>query len=181
MAKKTVPAWQQVLLVALESVPEHDNGADAWQRLNPAEQAAIMDYLAAHCGDEAQAKLDETTAMIGSGKRYAWLWVLLVMLVITALLIWGYWVLEQRVGDLKGWVIILLCLSRLEQAWNVSPVQRMAEIWGERTSTHAGTASALKEMHQTFFLPKKEFRSKAVLALWAALLMICVIVTVVEI
>ena len=180
MARK-LPAWQQVLLVALNNVPGAKNGRDAWDKLNDGEKAAVMDFLTEHCGDEAQAKLEETTAMIGSGKRYAWLWVLLVMLVITALLIGGYWVLEQRVGDLKGWVIILLCVSRLEQAWNVSPVQRMAEIWGERTSTHAGTASALKEMHQTFCLPKKELRSKAAMVLWAALLVICVIVTVVEI
>ena len=48
MAKKTVPAWQQVLLVALNNVPGAKNGRDAREKLNDGEKAAVMDFLTEH-------------------------------------------------------------------------------------------------------------------------------------
>ena len=48
MKRKNLPAWQQVLLVVLESVPKAKNGQDAWDKLNDGEKAAVMDFLTEH-------------------------------------------------------------------------------------------------------------------------------------
>ena len=48
MAKRMVPAWQQVLLVALNNVRKAKNGRDAWDKLNDGEKAAVMDFLTEH-------------------------------------------------------------------------------------------------------------------------------------
>ena len=180
MAKDIRPAWQQVLLVALNNVPKGKDGRAAWDKLNAEEQSAVMQFLGDQCGHDpkkAQGMLAETTGMLKPGKRRAWLWVLLAIVIGTAVAIWGIHMLGERFGDLHGYVTILLCLSRLEQAWNVTPVRHMVQVWMERTSNYAGTVSALNEMYRIVTLPKKELRSKAALVLWAALLAILVILT----
>ena len=116
MRKKDLPAWQQVVLTALENVPKAKDGHDAWQKLNPEEQSAVMGFLGEHCGhdpEKAQAMLEETAGMVKPGKRFAWLWALLVIMVAVAGAIWVFCMLEERFGDLHGYVMILLCLSRL--------------------------------------------------------------------
>ena len=183
MAKKSLPAWQQVLLTALRNVPKAKDGHDAWRKLSAEEQVAVMDFLAEQCGsdpEKALTLLEESVAMIKPGRRGAWLWYLLGLLIIMAIVLWAFWELEKHFGDLHGYVVMLLCLSRLEQAWNVTPTYRMVQVWTERISSRAGTASALKEMHRICSLPKKELRSKAALIIWSALLAIVSILTFVK-
>lgn len=178
MAKKALPAWQQVLLTALNNVPKAKDGHNAWQKLNENEQAAVMSYLGEHCGhdpEQAQAMLDETAGMVKAHKRGAWLLVVLVVLIITAAAIWAYWALEKHFGDLNGYAIILLCLSRLVQEWNVTPTPRMVQAWSEHLANRDGTASALKEMERLLSLPKKELRSKAELIFYFVALTIVVV------
>lgn len=178
MPKKNLPAWQQVVLTALNNVPKAADGHDAWQKLNAEEQAAVMGFLGEHCGhdpEKAQAMLEETAGMVKARKRGAWIWVLILLLIITATAVWVYWELEKHLGDLSDYIMMLLCLSRLEQAWNVTPTLRMVRVWTERTENRSGTASALKEMERLLSLPKKELRSKAALISWSVLLVVVMI------
>lgn len=161
MAKKTIPAWQQVLLVALESVPEHDNGADAWQRLNPAEQAAIMDYLAAHCGDEAQAKLDETCAKIKHPKWWMMCWVImsLVALMVIGLLLMT-WLEEVRGARVVPFLWLVLCPLKMYSAWQGDPRGKAQQAWEKQEETYEGTTRALNDMHRLYTLPRAERMDK---------------------
>lgn len=182
MAKETMPPWQQVILTALRYVPKAKDGHDAWQKLNPEEQAAMMDYLGEHSGhdlEQAQKMLDGTVVMVKSRKR-VWLWVLIFVLIAAATALWVCWLFEKHVGDLSDYAIILLCLSRLEQAWNVTPYRRMAQVWTEHLSNRDGTTSALKEMERIWFLPKRELRSKTELVLYSVALAIVLTLTFVS-
>lgn len=144
----------------------------------PEEQAGVMRFLGDHCGhdpEKTQAMLEETSGMVKSSKRGTWIWVLILVLIITATAVWMYWEIEKHLGDLSDYIMMLLCLSRLEQSWNVTPIPRMVQVWTERTANRAGTASALNEMNQILALPKKELRSKAALIWWSVLLVIVII------
>ena len=167
MAKRMVPAWQQVLLVVMESVPEHDNGADAWQRLNPAEQAAIMDYLAAHCGDEAQAKLEETCAKIKHPNWWIVCWVILGILVfIAAFVPLMLWLEEQLAIDISDYVWLVLCPLNMFSAWLGNPTGKAQQKWKKHAETYEGTTHALNDMHRLYTLPRAERMNKGLFIFW---------------
>ena len=166
MAKKTVPAWQQVLLVALNNVPGAKNGRDAWNRLNDGEKAAVMDFLTEHCGDEAQAKLDETCGQVKQGKGWRTTVSLLIVLAMLAVALWAMLWLEKYVEDVHRYLWIVLCPLNMLTAWQGNPAGEAQQVWKERAETDKGTALALKGMYQIYTTPRKERMNKVMFGVW---------------
>ena len=63
MKRKRLPAWQQVLLVVLNGMCGVKNGHEAWDKLKDEERAAVMDFLAEYCGENASSALADTCAI----------------------------------------------------------------------------------------------------------------------
>lgn len=76
MAKKNPPAWQQVVQIALDNVRHRGDGYDAWSKLNEEEQAAVRSFLTEHCGEDADAALEETCRQIKNPKWCTYFWVI---------------------------------------------------------------------------------------------------------
>lgn len=73
MKWKRLPAWQQVLQVAMGNVSGAKGGHDAWEQLNGEEKAAVMDFLAEYCGENASSALADTCALPNrAGCRRDW-------------------------------------------------------------------------------------------------------------
>lgn len=167
MKRRQLPAWQQVLLVALESVPEHDNGADAWQRLNPQEQAAIMDYLVAHCGDDAQVMLEETCARIKHPTWWIVFWAILGIFVFVAAFVFlMLWLEEQLAIDISDYVWLLLCPLNMLSAWQGNSIGKAQQAWKKHVETYEGTMYALNDMHRLYTLPRAERMNKGLFIFW---------------
>ena len=60
MAKTELPHWQQVVVQALTAVPDANGGQEAWDKLAPDEQRAVIDFAAACCEGDVQPLLEET-------------------------------------------------------------------------------------------------------------------------
>lgn len=150
MAKETLLAWQQVILTALRYVPKAKDGHDAWQKLNPEEQAAMMDYLGEHCDHDpvqAQAMLAESCERL-KPYRY-WIWPTLLLITMVVALLW--WLLP-RVYD-RHWSIgmlfwIAFLLYRLILELSTARKNCMIRIWRERVQTTYGTQLALRDMEK---------------------------------
>lgn len=166
MAKKTVPAWQQVLLVALNNVPGAKNGRDAWEKLNDGEKAAVMDYLTEHCGEEAQVKLDEVCGKVKHGKGWRTTVSLLIVLAMLAVVLWAMLWLEKYVEGVHRYLWIVLCPLNMLMAWQGDPAGKAQQIWKERAETDKGTVLALKEMYRVYTAPRKERMNKVMFGLW---------------
>ncbi len=173
MAKKTFPAWQQVLLTALNNVPKAKNGHDAWAKLNDEEQAAMMDFLTEHCGENAQAALEESCGKIKREKWWNTLWVGLAVLIFSVLVvaIW-YWA-EERLGkEITPYVWTALTLLNLSTTLRGEPFSQMIRIWKEHVATQYGTTLALNDMYRHYNLPRRERISKGMFILWLVMLVL---------
>lgn len=167
MNRKSLPAWQQVVLTALENVPEHDNGADAWQKLNAEEQAAIMDYLVTHCGDDAQAKLDETCAKIKHPKWWIVFWAILGIAVFVAGFVFlMLWLEEELAIDISDYIWLVLCPLNMLSAWQGNSKGRAQQAWKKHVETYEGTTHALNDMHRLYTLPRAQRMNKGLFICW---------------
>lgn len=167
MAKKNTPAWQQVVQIALNNVPERDNGRDAWEKLNEEERSAVMDFLTEHCGEEAPAKLEEICGKIKHPKWWTWCWVIFSMAALFAavfLLVdwWESWTDMQFAPFL--W--LLVCPLNMHTAWNGYPATKAQEIWKTHNDTYSGTERALDEMLREYTAPRKERMNKGMFVFW---------------
>lgn len=184
MAKKTYPAWQEVLLLALRCVPKAKDGDDAWSRLNEEEQAGVMVFLGEHCdGDpnRAKAMLEETIALYKRTGWKAWLGLVLVVMVMVAAVVAYIWLKESKGFDIHGYIMALLCALNLRREWYALPGSKIAEIWREHVDTRYGTNLALQDMYRHFMLPRKERVSKGSMCFWAIALAVYVVLICVDI
>lgn len=181
MAKKNLPAWQRVLLVALNNVPEAKDGHDAWEKLNGEEQAAVLEYLAEHCGADARAKLDEACEkpryLRGWRKYLAFLGSLALVAGFTALL---YWLEEKLELRIQVYLLTILIMGNLRQAWNPPPDWELQTIWRKRVNTHYGTTLALNDMHKVVCAPPRDRRKMGSVIGWAVLLALYIPLGVLE-
>ena len=170
MKRKNLPAWQRVLLVVLRNVPEARNGHDAWTKLKEEEQTAIMDYLTEHCGDEAQAKLEETCGKMKHSRWTALCWAsLIVVAFIVAWMCMMFWI--QRVLDIRvtSFVWLVLCPINMHTAWQGNPAGKSLQIWKDYWETRTDTAVALNSMHLAYTAPRKERMNKIGFYCWLGL------------
>lgn len=144
MSRKSLPAWQQVVLTALENVPKAKNGRDAWEKLIPEEQAAVIDFLTEHCGeDKAQGALEETWKEFKPRILPHWAekifgFAFVVMLVIR--LEFGL-----NVVSFVVWVLAL-CIGVVSMIRDDRSA-RLAEIWRKRSENSQGPGRVLELMH----------------------------------
>ena len=153
MKRKNLPAWQRVVVTVIESVPASKDGRDAWAKLNEEEKSAVNGYLIEHCGDEAQAKLEETCAIAKPSRLTEWLQLLLGIGGAVAI-----FVLWERVKALISWPELPLSVTWVLEAllWLLLIVSlfpdehwsRMRQLWDERANNEAGPAAVLAEMHR---------------------------------
>ena len=177
MKQRNLPVWQQVLLVVLRDVPEHENGTDAWQRLSPEEQSAVMDYLTLHCGDDAHARLDETCAKIKHSKWWMSFWLTFAAIIlIVALIVLNEW-MENWI-DLHPFLMLPIILRNLRDAWQGNPAAKVQQIWHKHVDTQEGIADALRDMHQAYTVQR---RSTGYFVLWLVLLVLYAFVALADI
>ena len=148
MAIDIRPAWQQVLLVALNNVPKGKDGRGAWDKLNAEEQSAAMEFLAEHVGEEnADTALDETCAMIRRRRLPRWL--LVVFAVIFWLIVWqavNYMILvfpAKVVWSVNPGYIVLLLFTLIHRDRD----RQLERLWFEREQNLKGPRTVLEQMH----------------------------------
>ena len=134
MAKEIMPAWQQVLLIALNNVPKAKTGHEAWEKLNAEEQSAVMDFLAEHCGEKAQAALEDACGKIQ--RPVWWRWPLCGLLWVAVAVAWL--ALVQWAEKLLDWELspvfwALIALTNIHTGLIGSPFGKMQEMWKDRT------------------------------------------------
>ena len=173
MSRKNLPAWQQVVQIALNNVPERDNGRDAWEKLNEEERSAVMDFLTEHCGEEAPAKLEETCGKIKHPQWWVWFWVIFSMAALFAvgfLLVdwWESWTDMQFAPFL--W--LLVCPLNMHTAWKGNPAGKAQEIWKTHNDTYSGTERALDEMLREYTAPRKARMNKGMFVFWLVMLVL---------
>lgn len=150
MAKKNVPAWQQVLLAALRNTPKARDGHDAWARMTDDEKSGVMGFLAEQCGAEnAESALEESCAMIGRRKLPAWLRVILTILFWFA--VWqAVKIVIFCLPAKMAWVIDLCyCALLLLALVHDDRGRQLAQLWYEREQNLKGPRSVLEQMHNT--------------------------------
>lgn len=184
MAKKTYPAWQEVLLMALRCVPKARDGHDAWSRLNEEEQAGVMAFLEEHCDqdpDRAKTMLEETLVLYKRTGWKAWLGLVIGLVLAVICVAGGIWLDEHTEYYLHGHAMALLCALNLRREWCALPGAKMAQIWREHVDTRYGTILALHDMQQHFLLPRKERVNKAAMCFWAIALAVYVVLICIDI
>lgn len=182
MAKEKIPAWQQVLLIALNNIPHRENGHDAWNKLNDEEKAAVMDFLTEHCGENAQAALEETCRKIKHPKWWVWFWAIFSMAALFAaffLLVewWESWTDMQ----ISPFLWLILCPLNMYTAWKGNPSSKAQKIWKAHSPNQGDTAAALKYMYQAYTAPRKERINKASFCFWLVMLVLWGLIVVREI
>lgn len=182
MAKEIMPAWQQVLLIALNNVPKTKTGYEAWEKLNAEEQSAVLDFLTEHCGENAQAALEDACGKIQRPVWWRWLlWGLLWAADAVAWVALVQWAEKLLDWDLSPVFWALLALMNIHTGLLGSPVGKMQEMWKEHVATHYGTTLALNDMYKHCNLPRRERISKGMVICWAVLLVCNVFLFVGEI
>lgn len=151
MARKDLPAWQQVVLTALNNVPEAEDGHDAWQKLNAEEQAAVMGFLGEHCGhasEQAKAMLAETAGMVKS-RSEKWLITFGVVLAVIVASLAMITILEQYFENvtraLHMFTWFMFSISAIINAKR----DRMMRLWSQRKENAESIRAALESMYQT--------------------------------
>lgn len=150
MLKKTLPAWQQVLLTALNNVPKAKDGRDAWQKLNENEQAAVMGFLGEHCGhdpEQVQAMLDETAGMVKPRSKR--MLILTGAVIATIAVIWILIVLVNMYSDQATHAIhVGIWLFNSISVIINAKGDRMLLLWSEHEDNEDSTRAALEDMHR---------------------------------
>lgn len=173
MIRKYLPAWQQVVLTALENVPKAKNGQEAWEKLAPEEQSAVMDFLKEHCGgDRAQGVLEKTLPMAKTaGRIHPVVWVLVVIAIVALCVvlmhltdIWG--------RDVVRLMWILLCIDHVCTELVLAYRKRMARIWRARVQTAYGTQLALADMRRTLDMSRWDVVSRSNVIFYAVMLVL---------
>jgi len=171
MAKEITPAWQQVLLIALNNVPKTKTGHEAWEKLNAEERSAVMDFLTEHCGDDAPAALEEACGKIQRPVWWRWLlWGVLWVAVAVAWVALFEWAEKLLDWELSPVFWALLALGNIHTGLIGSPFGKMQEMWKEHVATHYGTTLALNDMYRHYNLPRRERIGKGMVICWAVLL-----------
>ena len=153
MKRKNLPAWQQVVVTVLNSMYSVKNGHEAWNKLTDEEKTAVNDYLAEHCGEEAQAKLEETCAIAKPSRQPEWLLLLLGFGAGLAILVlWKRakeWITWPELPQSAAWAFEALLWGFLiltlfpDEHWS-----RLRQLWHDRADNENGLAAVLAEMHR---------------------------------
>ena len=173
MAKKNTPAWQQVVQIALNNVPQREDGHDAWNKLNDEEKVAVTDFLTEHCGEEAPAKLEEICGKIKHPKWWTWFWAIFSMAALVAVYVllitrWESWTDMQ----LAPFVWLIVCPLNMHTAWKGNPAGKAQEIWKTHSDTYSGTERALGEMLREYTAPRRERMNKTGIVFWLVMLVL---------
>ena len=171
--KKSLPGWQQVLLVVLNNVPKAKNGQDAWNGLNADEKTAVMAFLAEHCGeDRAQSALEETIPLARPHSVPRWLKCLFALALYLAL---DCLLTLLKVGPevVKYGVIALLIGVAVMSMIRDDRSARLEEIWRERTDYLPGIRRVLELMHNVTQLAWWE--ENRMRLLWFVVLMVLLV------
>lgn len=184
MAKKNLPAWQQVVLTALNGMFGVKNGHEAWDKLKDEEKGAVTDFLAEHCGENAPSALADTCAIAKPSRLSEGLGNFLGFVGAGAI----YFVWKQASDWLSSiawleplqWLSILLMfgLYILSIVADERP-SRMWELWRERENCDGGPKAVLDEMYRVMQMTRWQAMDKGMLVLrlvlFGVLLALCIL------
>lgn len=184
MKRKNLPAWQRVLLVVLEDVPGAKGGHDAWEQLNVEEKAAVMDFLAEHCGENASSALADTCAIAKPSRLSEGLGNFLGFVGAVAI-----WFVLKRASDWLSsidwmeplqwlWLLLMFGLYALSLFSDDRP-SRMLELWRDRENCDGGSKTVLDGMHRVTQMSRWQAMDKGMLVLrfilFSMLLAVCIL------
>lgn len=170
MAKKNTPAWQQVVLTVLNGMYSVKDGHDAWNKLNDEEKAAVMDFLTEHCGENAQAALDEICAMARPSRLSEGLGNFLGLVGAVAIyLIYRQasdWLSSIKWLEPLQWLWILLLFGLyIFSIFSDDRPSRMRELWRDRENCNGGPKAALNGMYRVTQMSRWQAMDKGMLML----------------
>ncbi len=184
MAKDVRPAWQQVLLVVLNSMFGVKNGCEAWDKLKDEEKAAVTDFLAEHCGENASSALAETCAIAKPSRLSESLGNFLGFVGAVAICFVLKWISDwlSSIDWLEPlqWLYVLLMLGLYIMSFFADErPSRMLELWRDRENCDGGSKSVLDEMYRVMQMSRWQAMDKGMLVLrlilFGILLALCIL------
>ena len=184
MKRKNLPAWQQVLLVVLGNVPGAKGGHDAWEQLNGEEKAAVMDFLAEYCGENASSALADTCAIAKPSRLSEGLGNFLGFAGAVAI-----WLVLKRASDWLSsidwmeplqwlWLLLMFGLYALSLFSDHRP-SRMLELWRDREYCESDPKAVLDGMYRVTQMSRWQAMDKGMLVLrfilFGTLLAVCIL------
>ena len=170
MVKKSLPAWQQVVLTVLNGMFSVRNGREAWDKLSDGEKAAMTDFLTEHCGADAPSALEETCAIARPSRLSEGLGAFLGLVGAVAI----YFAFKRISAWLSSiawleplqWLCILLMwgLFILSFFGDDRP-SRMRELWQYRENQEGGPKAVLDEMYRVTQMSRWQAMDKGMLVL----------------
>lgn len=184
MAKKSIPAWQQVLLVVLNGMFSVKNGHEAWDKLKDEEKAAVTDFLAEHCGENAPSALADTCAIAKPSRLSEGLGNFLGF--VGAVAIYFVW---KRASDWLSsidwleplqWLCILLMFGLyILSIFADDRPSRVLELWRNRENYDGSSKVVLDEMYRVTQMSRWQAMDKGMLVLrlilFGVLLAVCIL------
>lgn len=184
MAKKTYPAWQQVVLTTLNGMFCVKNGHEAWQKLNAEAQAAVMDFLAEHCGENAPSALADICAIAKPSRISEGLGNFLGFVGAVAIFFVLKWVSDwlSSIGWPEPlqwlWILLMFGLCSLS-IFADDRTTRMLKLWRDRENCDGGSKAVLDEMYRVMQMSRWQAMDKGMLVLrlvWlGVLLAVCIL------
>ena len=183
MARK-LPAWQQVLLVALNGTFSAKNGNEAWGKLKDEEKAAVTDFLTEHCGENAPSALADTCAIAKPSRLSEGLGNLLGVVGAVAIC----FVLKRTSDWLSSidwleplqWLYVLLMFGLyILSIFADDRPSRMRELWRDRENQDGGAKAVLDGMYRVTQMTRWQAMDKGMLVLrlilFGLLLALCIL------
>lgn len=170
MERKNAPAWQQVVLVVLNGMFGVKNGHEAWGKLKDEEKAAVTDFLAEHCGENAPSALADTCAIAkpsrlseGLGNFLGFVGAVAICFVLKRA---SDWLSSIDGMEPLQWLSILLMfgLYSLSIVADERP-SRMVELWRDREHCDGGPKAVLDGMYRVTQMSRWQAMDKGLLVL----------------
>ena len=184
MKQKRLPAWQQVLLVVLNGMCGVKNGHEAWDKLKDEERAAVMDFLAEYCGENASSALADTCAIAKPSRLSEGLGNFLGFAGAVAI-----WFVLKRASDWLSsidwmetlrwlWLLLMFGLYALSLFSDNRP-SRMLELWRDREYCESDLKAVLDGMYRVTQMSRWQAMDKGMLVLrfilFGILLAVCIL------
>ncbi len=182
--KKKLPGWQQVVLTVLNGMFSVKNGREAWDKLSDEEKAAMAEFLAEHCGEDAPSALEETCAIAKPSRLSEGLGAFLG-LVGAAAIYFAYKRISAWLSSIEWleplqwlWILLMWGLIILSFFGDDRP-SRMQELWRYRENQDGGPKAVLDGMYRVTQMTRWQAMDKGMLVLriilFGVLLAICIL------
>lgn len=175
--RKYVPAWQRVVLMALQNMPAATDGKSAWDSLTQDEKQAMHCFVTERNGKDAEKSDTLIMQLLPQMKprKLMPLWLVILLFVAATVAL----AMLALAGEAKllyaglavlaaAGIVVLLCNARKA---------RMSWIWSQRENSREGTVKALNAMYYTALRSPFAAVSKGKAALALVMLVLFAVLT----